>query len=62
MAHVNYVRVINSDNIDSLASMFTEDVVFLAAGDQPMVGKPATGGTWRVARDAFGPDHPLAAQ
>jgi ketosteroid isomerase-like protein len=118
-AHENYVRVINSNNIDSLASMFTEDVVFLEAGAQPIVGKAAvrawadgyykafhtkwdkpvqefvisgdyaferytytstdtpvgggkdvvdTGwglvvyhrdadGRWRVARDAFGPDH-----
>jgi ketosteroid isomerase-like protein len=118
-AHENYVRVINSNNIDSLASMLTDDVVFLAANEKPMVGKPAvrawvdgyykafrtkwekpvqefvvsgdyaferysytstdtpvgggkdvvdTGwgfvvyhrdhdGTWRVARDAFGPDH-----
>jgi ketosteroid isomerase-like protein len=122
-AHENYVRVINSNNIDSLASMLTEDVVFLAAHEKPMVGKPAvrawvdgyykafrtrwdkpvqefavsgdyaferysytstdtpvgggapvidTGwglvvyrreadGVWRVARDAFGPDHPSPA-
>ena len=121
-AHENYVRVINSNNIDSLTSMFTDDVVFLAAGDKPIVGKAAvrawadgyykafhtkwdkpvqefvisgdyaferysytstdtpvgggkdvvdTGwglviyhrdadGVWRVARDAFGPDHPAA--
>ena len=121
-AHANYVRVINSNNIDSLTSMFTEDVIFLAAGDKPIVGKAAvrawadgyykafhtnwdkpvqefvisgdyaferysytstdtpvgggkpvvdTGwglvvyhrepdGVWRVARDAFGPDHPPA--
>ena len=119
-AHENYVRVINSNNIDSLASMLTQDVVFLAAGEKPLVGKAAvrawadaylkafktkwdkpvqefvvsgdyaferynytstdtpvaggkdvvdTGwglivyhrdgdGKWRVARDAFGPDHP----
>ena len=123
-AHENYVRVINSNNIDSLASMLTEDVVFLAANDKPMVGKAAvhawvdayyrafhttwdkpvqefvvsgdyaferysyrssdipvgggkavvdTGwgfvvyhrdpdGVWRVARDAFGPDHPPATK
>ena len=122
-AHANYVRVINSNNIDSLASMLTEDVIFLAANDKPVVGKaavrawvdayykafhttwdkpvqefevsgdyaferysytstdtPAGGGApvvdtgwglvvyhrdadgvWRVARDAFGPDHPPAA-
>ena len=121
-AHANYVRVINSNNTDSLASMLTEDVVFLAANDKPIVGKAAvrawvdgyykafhtkwdkpvqeftvagdyaferysytstdtpvgggkdvvdTGwglvvyhrdsdGVWRVARDAFGPDHPPA--
>ena len=119
-AHENYVRVINSNNIDSLMSMMTDDVVFLAAGAKPIVGKAAvrewadgyykafhtkwdkpvqefnvsgdnaierysytstdtpvaggkpvvdTGwglvvyhreadGAWRVARDAFGPDHP----
>ena len=118
-AHGNYVRVINSNDIDSLTSMMSEDVVFLAANAPPIVGKPAvrawavdylkafrtkwdkpvqefvvsgdyaferykytstdspvgggkdvvdTGwglvvyhreadGTWRVARDAFGPDH-----
>jgi ketosteroid isomerase-like protein len=118
-AHENYVRVINSNNIDSLTSMMTEDVVFLAANAPPIVGKAAvrawavdylrafrtkwdkpvqefvvsgdyaferykytstdtpvgggknvvdTGwglviyhrdadGVWRVARDAFGPDH-----
>jgi ketosteroid isomerase-like protein len=123
-AHENYVRVINSNNTDSLASMLTEDVVFLAAGEKPIVGKAAvrawvdgyykafrtkwdkpvqefvvsgeyaferysytstdtpvgggkdvvdTGwglvvyhhdadGTWRVARDSFGPDHLPAAK
>ena len=121
-AHANYVRVINSNNTDSLAAMLTDDVVFLAANEKPMVGKAAvrawvdgyykafhttwdkpvqefvvsgdyaferysytstdtpvgggkpvvdTGwgfvvyhrdadGVWRVARDAFGPDHPPA--
>jgi ketosteroid isomerase-like protein len=123
-AHANYVRVINSNDIDSLTSMFTDDVVFLAVNDKPIVGKAAvrawadayfkafhtkwdkpqrefvvsgdyaferydytstdtpiaggkpvvdTGwgfvvyhrdadGKWRVARDAFGPDHPPAAK
>jgi len=123
-AHENYVRVINSNNIDSLTSMFTDDVIFLAANDKPIVGKAAvrawadgyykafhtrwdkpvqefvvsgdyaierysyrstdtpvgggqdvvdTGwglvvyrrepdGVWRVARDAFGPDHAPAAK
>lgn len=121
-AHENYVRVINSNNLDSLMSMMTDDVIFLAAGSKPVIGKPAvrewadgyikafhthwdkpvqeftvsgdwaierydytstdtpvgggkdvvdTGwglvvyhrdsdGVWRVARDAFGPDHPPA--
>ncbi|MEP6509073.1 MAG: DUF4440 domain-containing protein [Gemmatimonadales bacterium] len=121
-AHENYVRVINSNNIDSLTSMFTDDVIFLAANSKPILGKAAvrewaegyikayhthwdkpvqefsvsgdyaverynytstdtpvaggkdvvdTGwglvvyhrepdGAWRVARDAFGPDHPPA--
>jgi ketosteroid isomerase-like protein len=123
-AHENYVRVINSNSIDELASMFTDDVVFLAAGAKPIVGKAAvrawaddyyktykthwdkpvrefvisgdypferydyistdtpvaggkpvvdTGwgfvvyhresdGIWRVARDAFSPDHAPATQ
>ena len=123
-AHANYVRVINSNNIDSLTSMLTDDVVFLAANEKPIVGKAAvrawvdgyykafhtkwdkpvqefhvsgdyaferysytstdtpvaggkdvvdTGwgvvvyhhdadGKWRVARDAFGPDHAPTAK
>jgi len=123
-AHANYVRVINSNNTDSLASMLTDDVVFLAANEKPIVGKAAvrawvdayykafhttwdkpvqefvvsgdyaferytytstdtpggggkavvdTGwgflvyhrdadGVWRVARDAFGPDHSSTAK
>jgi hypothetical protein len=35
------VRVINANNTDSLMSMLTEDVVFLAANDKPVVAKPA---------------------
>ena len=31
-AHANYVRVINSNNTDSLMSMVTEDVVYLLHG------------------------------
>jgi ketosteroid isomerase-like protein len=118
-AHQNYVDAINSNNLDSLMGMLTNDVVFLSAGAPAMVGKDAvrpwlagyytayrthwdkpvqvfvisgewaferysyvstdtaraggavvrsTGwgllvyhrdpdGKWRVARDAFGPDH-----
>jgi ketosteroid isomerase-like protein len=124
LAHEAYTTAINSNNLDSLAGMFTEDVVFLAANAPPIVGKAAvrkwaeeylqaftthwdktsqefvvagewaferysykstdtpkaggapvvdTGwglviyhhdadGKWRVARDAFGPDHPPAAK
>lgn len=39
--HETYVRVINSNNIDELVSMFTDDVVSLAAGATPVVGKAA---------------------
>jgi len=119
-AHEAYVKAINSNDLEILLDMLTEDVVFLAATAPPMVGKDAvrpwlegylaayethwdkpvqefivsgewaferysykstdtpraggdviedTGwglvifhhdadGKWRVARDAFGPDHP----
>ena len=119
-AHDAYVTAINSNDLDTLLEMLTDDVVFLAAHAPPMVGKDAvrpwlegylaafethwdkpvqefvvmgdwayecysykstdnpraggdviegTGwgliiyhhdadGKWRVARDAFGPDHP----
>ena len=119
-AHEAYVTAINSNNLDSLLGMLTDDVVFLSAHEPVMVGKAAvrpwlqayltayrthwdkpvqevvvsgnwtferysytstdtaraggavvrdTGwglllyhhdsdGKWRVARDAFGPDHP----
>jgi ketosteroid isomerase-like protein len=40
-AHENYVRVINSNNLDSLMSMMTDDVIFLAANAKPVVGKAA---------------------
>lgn len=123
-AHTNYVNAINSNKIDTFAAMVTDDVVFLAAGEKPLVGKAAvrtwvdgyykafrtswdkpveelivtgdyayeryrwtstdtpiaggapivdTGwgllvyrreadGVWRVARDAFGPDHAPVAR
>ncbi|HUR32842.1 MAG TPA: nuclear transport factor 2 family protein [Vicinamibacterales bacterium] len=119
-AHDAYVTAINSNNLDTLLGVLTDDVVFLSAGEPPMVGKAAvrpwlaayleayrthwdkpvdefivngewayeryswkstdtpvaggdavidtgwglvvyhhdTDGTWRVARDAWGPDHP----
>ena len=124
LAHEAYVTAINSNSLDSLLAMLTDDVVFLAAHEPVMVGKAAvrpwleayykayrthwdkpvqefvvsgdwaferysykstdtplaggpvvedTGwglvvyhhdhdGKWRVARDAFGPDHPAAAR
>jgi ketosteroid isomerase-like protein len=123
-AHEAYVTAINSNNLDSLLGMLTEDVVFLSAHEPVMVGKVAvrpwlegylkafkthwdkpvqefvvsgewaferysykssdtplaggpvvedTGwglviyhhdadGKWRVARDAWGPDHPGPAK
>ena len=123
-AHEAYVTAINSNNLDSLLGMLTEDVVFLSAHESVMVGKAAvrpwlegyltsfkthwdkpvqefvvsgdwaferysykstdtplaggavvedTGwglviyhhdadGKWRVARDAWGPDHPASAK
>ena len=41
LAHDAYTTAINSNNLDSLAGMFTDDVVFLAAHAAPIVGKPA---------------------
>lgn len=123
-AHEAYVVAINSNNVERLLAMLTEDVVFLAPNGQPMVGKAAvrpwlegyiktfkthwdkpvqefvvngdwaferysytstdtplaggdivkdTGwglliyhrdadGKWRVARDAWGSDHPLSSK
>lgn len=117
--HEAYVQAINSNDLDAMLEIMTDDVVFLAAQEPPMVGKDAvrpwlegyleaykthwdkpvlefvvsgdwaferysykstdtprgggdivedTGwglliyhrdadGRWRVARDAFGPDH-----
>jgi ketosteroid isomerase-like protein len=119
-AHEAYVTAINSNNLESLLGMLTDDVVFLSAHEPVMVGKTAvrpwleaylkafkthwdkpvqefvvngdwaferysykstdtpltgralvedtgwglaiyhhdTDGRWRVARDAWGPDHP----
>jgi ketosteroid isomerase-like protein len=41
LTHEAYTTAINSNNLDSLAGMFTEDVVFLAAHSPPIVGRPA---------------------
>lgn len=35
------MRVVKSNNIDELVSMFTDDVVFLATGAKPVIGKAA---------------------
>ena len=40
-AHEDYVTAINSNNIDTLMGMLTDDVVFMAPGAAPMVGKDA---------------------
>lgn len=41
LAHEAYTTAINSNNLDSLTEMFTEDIVFLAAHAPPIVGKAA---------------------
>ena len=41
LAHEAYTSAINSNNLDSLSEMLTDDVVFLAAHGPPIVGKPA---------------------
>ena len=40
-AHEAYVTAINSNNLESLLGMLTEDVVFLSAHEPVMVGKAA---------------------
>lgn len=40
-AHDAYVTAINSNNLDSLLGMLTDDVVYLAPNDKPYVGKSA---------------------
>ena len=40
-AHQNYVDAINSNDLDSLLGMLTDDVVFLSANEPVMVGKAA---------------------
>ena len=41
LAHAAYTTAINANNLDSLAGMLTDDVVFLAAHAPPIVGKSA---------------------
>jgi len=40
-AHEAYVTAINSNDLGTLLDMLTEDVVFLAPNERPMVGKAA---------------------
>lgn len=40
-AHEAYVAAINSNDLDELLGMLTEDVVFMAAHEPPFVGKEA---------------------
>jgi hypothetical protein len=42
-AHEAYVAAINSNNLEALLEMLTEDVVFMAAHAKPFVGKAAVG-------------------
>jgi ketosteroid isomerase-like protein len=41
VAHSAYVKAINSNNLDSLLGMLTDDVVFMAPNEKPYVGKNA---------------------
>jgi ketosteroid isomerase-like protein len=41
LAHQAYVKAINSNTLDSILGMLTEDVVFMAPNDKPYVGKAA---------------------
>ena len=40
-AHQAYVTAINSNNLETLLGMLTDDVVFMAPNDKPYVGKNA---------------------
>ena len=39
LTHQNYVNAINSNDLDSVMAMFTEDVVFLYPKASPIIGK-----------------------
>lgn len=41
--HQAYVDAINSNNLDSLLAMLTDDVVFMAGHSAPVVGKASVG-------------------
>ena len=53
LAHSHYTDAINSNNLDSLMGMMTEDVVFLAAHSPPIVGKAAVRAWAAGYYDAF---------
>jgi ketosteroid isomerase-like protein len=53
LAHEAYTSAINSNNLDSLSGMFTDDVVFLAAHSAPIVGKAAVRAWAKDYLDAF---------
>ncbi|MBI3847176.1 MAG: nuclear transport factor 2 family protein [Planctomycetes bacterium] len=40
-AHEAYVTAINSNDLDAILGMFTDDVVLLSPGEPPIVGKAA---------------------
>lgn len=39
LAHDAYVQAINSNNLDSLLEMLTDDIVFMYPNESPLVGK-----------------------
>jgi ketosteroid isomerase-like protein len=41
LAHQAYVKAINSNDLDSVLGMLTDDVVFMAPNDKPYVGQAA---------------------
>ena len=49
----SYVAAINSNNLDTLTAMFTDDVVFMAPGSPPIVGKAAVRDWCAGYLDAF---------
>jgi tryptophan-rich sensory protein len=42
-AHQSYVAAINSNNLDTLLGVLTDDVVFMPPNDKPRIGKSAVG-------------------
>jgi len=67
LAHEAYVKAINSNDLETLLDMLTEDVTDTPRAGGDVIEDTGWGlvtfhhdgdGKWRVARDAFGPDHP----